>query len=104
MSGDLTFGGPLAKGGRYVLKTHSGTVVVKVTNNAGFEVIASSFSGDIKSDLPLTVKFGGPDEKEGRRRQDIRGTYGDGSASLELNSFSGNIRITGAAAAAPAKK
>lgn len=59
----------------------------------GFELNASSFSGTITSDLALTMTFGGDNERGRRRRQEIRGTFGDGSAVLELNAFSGNVRI-----------
>ncbi len=107
VSGSIKFSGTLAKSGRYALQSHSGDVWVKVPATAGFEVSASSFSGDIDSQLPLTVRFGGTDEPRGPRRQAIRGTYGDGSATLELTSFSGSIRIVsagGTGAGAGAKK
>ncbi|MDO8836966.1 MAG: DUF4097 family beta strand repeat-containing protein [Vicinamibacterales bacterium] len=107
VSGNLTFSGPLAKAGRYALKSHSGDVVFKILNTMGFEVNATSFSGDIHSDVPLTVRFGGDESRRGRR-QEMRGTFGDGSAVLELNTFSGNVRIVsstaGAKPATPVKK
>lgn len=94
ISGDMVFSGPLAKGGRYAFQSHSGDVSVTTGGAVGFEVTASSFSGDIKSDYELTVKFGGDTAgARGPKRQNVRGTYGDGSAVLELNSFSGDIRI-----------
>jgi DUF4097 and DUF4098 domain-containing protein YvlB len=94
ISGDMVFSGPLAKGGRYAFQSHSGDVSVTTGGAVGFEVTASSFSGDIKSDYELTVKFGGEATgARGPKRQNVRGTYGDGSAVLELNSFSGDIRI-----------
>jgi len=96
ISGDMIFSGPLAKGGRYTFQSHSGDVTVTTGGAVGFEMTANSFSGDIRSDYELTVKFGGDapaGERRGGRRQNVRGTYGDGSAVLELNSFSGDIRI-----------
>lgn len=103
VSGVITFGGPLAKTGRYALQSHSGDVVVTVQNDVGMEVSASSFSGDIASELALTTRTGGQGEGPHRHRQEVRGTYGDGSATLELKSFSGNIRIV-AAGTKPVKK
>jgi hypothetical protein len=103
VSGTIRFSGPLASSGRYALQSHSGDVWVKVPATAGFEVSASSFSGDINSDLPLTVRFGGTDEGRGPKRQAVRGTYGDGSATLELTSFSGNVRIVSAGGAGAKK-
>ena len=95
ISGGLTFGGPLAKGGRYELNSHSGDIKIFTSDKTGLEVTASSFSGDISSDLVLTSKFGGetPAGRGRRMRQTVQGTFGDGSAVLQLTSFSGNIRI-----------
>ena len=96
VSGGMTFSGPLAKGGRYTFQSHSGDVTITTGGAVGFEMNANSFSGDIKSDYELTVKFGGETPAAGERhprRQNVRGTWGDGSAVLELNSFSGDIRI-----------
>lgn len=106
VSGNIDFAGLLAKAGRYALKSHSGDIVLKVAASVGFELNASSFSGDIRSDLPLTLRFGGSGEKRRGVSQEIRGTFGDGSAILEINSFSGDIRIVSAGGkpAQPAKK
>jgi len=97
ISGDMTFSGPLAKGGRYAFQSHSGDVTIATGGAVGFEATVSSFSGEIRSDYELTMKFGGENAPAGGRaqgrRQSLRGTYGDGSAVLELNSFSGDIRI-----------
>lgn len=91
VSGSLTFSGPLAHGGRYELKSHSGEVRVAIAGGSGFELEASSFSGDVRSDLPITSRGGNSTE---RRRRILTGTYGDGSAFLDLTSFSGGIVIT----------
>lgn len=91
-SGNLSYGGTLAKNGRYELKSFSGEVRVAVPAGSGFEVDANSFSGDVRSDLPITT-HGNADERHGRRRI-LSGTYGDGSAVLDLTTFSGSIVIT----------
>jgi DUF4097 and DUF4098 domain-containing protein YvlB len=97
VSGGVSFSGVLAKGGRYELTSHSGDVKVFTSDKVGIEVSASSFSGNISSDLVLTSKFGGDTPAAaggGRRaRQTVQGTYGDGSAVLQLTSFSGDIKI-----------
>jgi DUF4097 and DUF4098 domain-containing protein YvlB len=100
VSGNVEYAGSIAKGGRYEMSSHSGNVRLTLTNPGGFELNASSFSGSIRSDLPLTI--GGDsdrrDHDSGRRRDamnnhDLHATYGDGSATLTLRSFSGNIVI-----------
>jgi DUF4097 and DUF4098 domain-containing protein YvlB len=91
ISGTIGFGGSLARNGRYALKSHSGEVRVAIAGGSGFEVEASSFSGDVHSDLPITTR--GADRDRSRRRA-LSGTYGDGSAVLELTTFSGSIFIS----------
>jgi Ni/Co efflux regulator RcnB len=90
VSGSVKFGGTLARGGRYELTSHSGSVSVALAGNAGFEVEATSFSGSIRSDF----SFGTPDNSErGRGRRSLRGVVGDGSSVVELTTFSGSIVI-----------
>ena len=60
MSGDVEFTGPLAKGGRYELRSHSGNVRLIPTSTTGFEVDASTFSGTFRSDFPVTLRSVGP--------------------------------------------
>ncbi|MCX6539060.1 MAG: DUF4097 family beta strand repeat-containing protein [Acidobacteria bacterium] len=95
VSGGVTFGGSLAKGGRYELASHSGDVTIFASDKIGIEVSASTFSGEVTSDLALKLKAGGDAAPgRGRRmRQSMQGIFGDGSAMLQLTSFSGNIRI-----------
>jgi DUF4097 and DUF4098 domain-containing protein YvlB len=109
ISGDVTFDGPLAKGGSYDLKSHSGGVTIYTDGKAGFELNASTFSGEVTSALEMTSKFGG--QGAGDRRgpgrgpgQRVRGTYGDGGALLEVSAFSGDVRILNKAAAKEIKK
>jgi hypothetical protein len=117
VSGDIVFGGPLAKGGRYSLQSHSGNVTVYADGKSGFEVSAGTFSGDIASDLKIVSTFGGepaagtppadapPGRHPGRGPgQRVRGTFGDGGAFLELNAFSGDVKIVSKAAAAVIKQ
>ncbi len=91
VSGNVDFGGPLAKNGRYELTSHSGNVRVSVAGGTGFELEEESFSGSLRSDLPITTQ--GDVRNEGRRRA-LRGVHGDGSAVLNVTTFSGNIVIS----------
>ena len=94
MSGDIEFDARLAKGGRYEFNAHSGNVRVMLTQPSGFELDASSFSGSIRSDFPVTMRSTTDDRnRRGPRNTSIRGTYGDASAILAVRSFSGNVVI-----------
>jgi DUF4097 and DUF4098 domain-containing protein YvlB len=109
ISGDLQFGGPLAKAGRYEFNSHSGDVRLSLQGTVGFEITASTFSGDLRSDLQLSGRGGSPaavpagddddddDRGHGPRRQDLRGTFGDGSAIVMVQTFSGDLVVTGTA-------
>ena len=102
VSGNVEYAGAIARNGRYEINTHSGTVRLALANPSGFELNANSFSGSIRSDLPLTI--GGDstrdrDSSRGRRRDGndshtMRATFGDGSATLEVHTFSGDIVIS----------
>ncbi len=89
VSGDVWFRGDLEPNGRYEFGSHSGTVKVALGGKTGFQVQATSFSGSINTDFPLTLQG-----NQGRRQHNVRGVYGNGSAVLDLNAFSGSIFIS----------
>lgn len=103
LSGNVEYFGRLAKNGRYEFKAHSGDIRLALAGDTGFDVEANSFSGKIRSELP--IKNEAADENEESvyaggvrvrmpKRATFRGTYKDGSATIELTTFSGNIVIT----------
>ena len=91
ISGGVEYTGTLAKGGRYEMSAHSGDVRLAISDAVGFELDASSFSGTVRSDLPVTTRS--TSSRTGRERRTLRGTYGDGSAFLDLSSFSGDVTV-----------
>jgi DUF4097 and DUF4098 domain-containing protein YvlB len=98
ISGDVEFGGRILKSGRYEVTSHSGDVRLQLQNPGGFELNASSFSGTIRADMNLTV-HSEPGERSGNRRgggmnHTLQATYGDGSASLIIKTFSGDVVLT----------
>ncbi len=92
ISGDITFAGDLQANGRYEFAAHSGTVRLALPAATGFQIEASSFSGSINTDIPITMANtqGG---QGGRRSRALRGTAGSGGAFLDLTTFSGSIVI-----------
>jgi len=91
-SGSVAFTGALARNGRYELNSFSGEIRMVLTGGTGFEIDANSFSGEVRSDLSITTR-GNTGTPRGRRTV-LNGTYGDGSAILDLTTFSGSIVIT----------
>jgi len=97
LSGNIEFDAPLAKGGRYEFMSHSGNVRIVLSGNTGFELDADTFSGNVRSDVPVTLRAPGRPEGQGRRgtsNRAIRGSYGDASAFLQVRSHSGSVVIS----------
>ncbi len=102
VSGSIEYAGTLNKAGRYEINTHSGTVRLMLANPPGFELNANSFSGSVRSDFPMTIggnaSSSATSDRNGRRRvvvsnRSMRATYGDGSATLTIRTFSGDILL-----------
>ena len=94
ISGTLEYAGRLARNGRYQMQTQSGNIRIAPADETGFDLEASSFSGNIQSDYTFrnnaAVEAGG---RRGPRSRSLRGTIGDASAVITLRSFSGNVSI-----------
>jgi DUF4097 and DUF4098 domain-containing protein YvlB len=97
VSGNVDYVGSIVRSGRYEINSHSGTVRLTLADPPGFELNANSFSGSIRSDFPMTI--GGDSGRDrnprGRRRDadshSMRATFGDGGATLNIHTFSGDI-------------
>ncbi|MGH9346232.1 MAG: DUF4097 family beta strand repeat-containing protein [Vicinamibacterales bacterium] len=97
VSGNVEYEGPLTRNGRYEMTSHSGGVRLAVSETTGFELEATTFNGDVRSDFPLTLRAGIEErsDRRGRRlNRSIRGSFGDASAIVTLKSFSGDIVVT----------
>ena len=106
VNGDVTFSGGVARGGRYEFNSHSGDISLYLAGNQGFELSATTFSGEVHTELPLKmVSRPDPGLPEGvPHSQDIRGTFGDGSALLLVKTFSGDVSLSRAEGGKPAPK
>lgn len=96
VSGNIEFDGPLVKAGRYEFISHSGNVRIVISGNTGFELDADTFSGSVRSDVPVTLRTVGREDRDRRRgasNRAIRGSYGDASAMLSIRSHSGSVVI-----------
>jgi DUF4097 and DUF4098 domain-containing protein YvlB len=95
LSGDIEFIGALERGGRYEFHAHSGNVRLALPGNTtGFDMDASTFSGSVRSDFPVTLRSVGGQGSGRAPNKSIRGTFGDAGAILSVRSFSGDVVIT----------
>lgn len=67
------------------IKASSGNIELKMPSNTGFTLDSKVSSGDIKCDFDLDIEDSG-DHK-------LRGSYGNGSIPVNINTTSGNIDI-----------
>lgn len=88
VSGEVNYEGRLVDGGRYKFAAHSGDVSVTVpaTPNATFTV--ETFNGDFESDFQISLRPG-----TSIRGKNMEFTLGNGSARVQLSSFSGTISL-----------
>jgi DUF4097 and DUF4098 domain-containing protein YvlB len=93
VSGDVDYTGALARNGRYEISSHSGDITLRLAGQTGFEFDATSFSGDIQSDFPITIHDTGSDNRHGPRQHAVHGTFGDASALLTVRTFSGDVKV-----------
>src|SRR5215467_12226022 len=90
-SGDIGYQGDFSGGGSYVLSTHSGGIDVTLPASASVDLTARSITGSVENDYPLQSKSHMTFvPMQGRSFAD---TSNSGSSSVELQSFSGKIRV-----------
>lgn len=90
MSGDAVYTGEVSRNGRYEITSHSGDVQFSPTGSGGYSITATSFGGDIVSSMSLQ---GDNNSSSRLRRRAVSGKVGDGSATVKLQTFNGDISI-----------
>lgn len=96
VSGDVVYEGGVRERGVYSLKAHSGDLLLIAPQPMNATITVNTFSGDFETDVPLRLS-----EQQGGKRFSF--TLGDGSAHVELESFSGDIHLARPGAAAKAE-
>ena len=86
INGDIFYDGTIREKGRYRFATHNGQLRVGIAESVSAAVTVITYQGSFESCFPITV----PQLRE-RRRTSF--TLGSGSASVDLESFQGSIRI-----------
>lgn len=86
VSGELLYDGRVIDAGHYSLLTHSGTIALSVAEGTNATIATAIGSGEVRATFSLPAS-----ERPSRRRQTFR--LGSGSATVELESFSGTINL-----------
>ena len=86
VAGGIWFSGPLHRDGHYTLSTHSGSVFLTVPEPIHATVHVSTVSGAFASPLPMT-------REAGSRRGRFTVTFGNGAASVDVETFNGGIVV-----------
>jgi hypothetical protein len=97
VNGDVVYEGSIAANGRYRFATHNGDVTLGVPETANATFTVRSYNGEFSNNLGLKA-VGEP--RRGRRSTYVLGT---GAAEVELESFSGEVRIRRAGTLPPSK-
>jgi len=93
VQGNLDYAGDLARSGRYEFNSHSGDIRLILSGNTGFEVLANTFSGMVRSDFTFNRGRAGAEGAAAQGLRTLRGAFGDASAMVALRAFSGNISL-----------
>ena len=87
VSGDVQLTGGLASGGSIGIDSMSGDVQLQLPANTSGNLHASSFSGDLRSD------FGTPTKPEHGPGSSLDVRLGDGHGKINVETFSGDLRV-----------
>ena len=93
VSGDVTYDGTVDPAGRYDFNSHSGTLRLVLPSNTNATLSVQTFSGEIDSAFPLTVRPATGEERGRRRDRRMEFTLGSGGPRITAESFSGEIVI-----------
>src|SRR6516225_9276642 len=86
-NGNISYDGPIKDKGLYRLTTHNGLIALPVPERANITLSARTYNGSIRATFPL------PGDDSERRGKRVSLTLGNGSAHVELESFSGGIAL-----------
>ena len=89
-SGNVSYSGSMYNDGRYSFESFNGGVTITIPANSNFTLMATTFSGSIETDFPITIP---PGTTQTNRPKRLQGTHGNGGAQLKINGFSADIKL-----------
>jgi len=92
-SGDVIFDGTVDPSGRYEFTSHSGDVRLHVPRDAAAQLTVSTWSGEIESDFPMTLKPGDHSIGSSTSKQ-FTFAIGGGTARISAETFSGDVTVS----------
>jgi DUF4097 and DUF4098 domain-containing protein YvlB len=90
-SGNIEYRGDCSGGGDYIFTTHSGAIDMTLPATASVDLSARSTTGAVENAFPLEERHHNSFVPQPGRS--FAGTSNSGSSSVELQSFSGKIRV-----------
>ena len=88
-----TFAGTIVSAGRYEFTTHSGEIRLALPADVGAQLSLSTFSGEIDSDFPITLKAGAHGIGASQAKK-LNFSLGQGSARIIAETFSGDVTLS----------
>jgi DUF4097 and DUF4098 domain-containing protein YvlB len=99
-SGEISYEGDFGQaaghGGSYVLNSYSSPIEIIASRNASFNLTARSVQGTIQSSLTFRPTPEGNAFRRLPPGKFLQGRFNNGQANVEVNSFSGTIRLRSA--------
>ena len=90
VSGSIGYSGSIEAAGNYSFTSHSGRLNLGLPTKAGATIGVETFSGHVDSDFPLTLETR---KTQHGHESKFEFRIGDGRARIQLETFSGHIRI-----------
>src|SRR3954470_18468753 len=91
VNGNISYDGAIKDKGLYRLTTHNGLIAMPIAERANITLSARTYNGGIRSSFTLPAPAA--DQNSERRNKRVNLTLGNGSAHVELESFSGTIAL-----------
>ncbi|MGH9784182.1 MAG: DUF4097 family beta strand repeat-containing protein [Terriglobia bacterium] len=95
-SGTIRYQGDFGLGGTYRLHSYASPIEIQASPRASFEVEARSIQGSIDSLLPLPSPPQTASVRSARPGKSLQGRVGTGKSTVQITSYSGTIRLSGA--------